>query len=290
MALRNTRASASEASLIGSAQPAGGDLRLARLLVDLVESLVEERDLGPLLDRATHGLADLLPSAETGVLLLNERGELSLVSSSDESAELLELLQLQRSSGPCLEVVRGSGHAVMVDLTLPGLPWPEFVAGATSLGFRGVLAIPMRAGKEVVGCVNVFMRETEEFGRSALECAHAVVEATAAALSTQRRLDEVTTLADQLSRALHSRVAIEQAKGILAGHAGIGVDEAFDRLRQCARRHRLELHVLAADVAARSVTPDDVLTDRPGRRPGPQSGLSRAGPAWPAPGTRGGRR
>jgi hypothetical protein len=54
----------------------------------------------------------------------------------------------------------------------------------------------------------------------------------------------------QLQVALDSRVTIEQAKGILAERYGIGVDQAFDRLRGEARSRRMKLADLAAGVVA----------------------------------------
>jgi AmiR/NasT family two-component response regulator len=72
----------------------------------------------------------------------------------------------------------------------------------------------------------------------------------------ERLLALIDKLADrtaQLHIALDSRVAIEQAKGIIAERKGITTQEAFELLRSTARRRRLPLHKLAdAVVAGRS--------------------------------------
>ena len=50
---------------------------------------------------------------------------------------------------------------------------------------------------------------------------------------------------DGLHRALQSRAAIEQAKGILMGISGCTEAEAFDRLVQLSQRRNVRLRVLA---------------------------------------------
>src|SRR6266496_2567006 len=63
------------------------------------------------------------------------------------------------------------------------------------------------------------------------------------------RLVELTAIlarrASQLQQALDSRVAIEQAKGILAERYTIDIDDAFRILRRSARSNRMRLHELA---------------------------------------------
>jgi AmiR/NasT family two-component response regulator len=54
----------------------------------------------------------------------------------------------------------------------------------------------------------------------------------------------------QLQQALDSRIAIEQAKGMLAERHSIDIDTAFDILRQYARRRRMSMHQLSADIVA----------------------------------------
>lgn len=62
----------------------------------------------------------------------------------------------------------------------------------------------------------------------------------------------------QLQRALDSRIAIEQAKGILAERYGLGVDEAFELIRRGSRSNRVKLHELAARVRPGEPTPPEL--------------------------------
>jgi hypothetical protein len=59
----------------------------------------------------------------------------------------------------------------------------------------------------------------------------------------------------QLEQALQSRIAIEQAKGVLAERLGLAPDEAFEVLRRAARTQRRRIQLLAAEIVAVRVTP-----------------------------------
>lgn len=54
-------------------------------------------------------------------------------------------------------------------------------------------------------------------------------------------LAEARQLADQLQRALDSRIVIEQGKGIVANQNDVPVDEAFEMLRAHSRTNRIGL-------------------------------------------------
>jgi AmiR/NasT family two-component response regulator len=59
--------------------------------------------------------------------------------------------------------------------------------------------------------------------------------------------------AGHLSRALESRLIIEQAKGYLARRHGESPDHAFLRLRAFSRRTRCRIHVVAEAVVHRGL-------------------------------------
>jgi hypothetical protein len=62
----------------------------------------------------------------------------------------------------------------------------------------------------------------------------------------------------QLEHALQSRVAIEQAKGIIAERHGLGVEDAFDLIRRAARANRIKLHDLVRQIRPGEATPREV--------------------------------
>jgi hypothetical protein len=73
----------------------------------------------------------------------------------------------------------------------------------------------------------------------------------------------------QLVHALESRIAIEQAKGVLRERYGLSTEAAFELLRHAARSNRMKIHALARKVVSSSETPAEfgrVLPPAPATR------------------------
>jgi AmiR/NasT family two-component response regulator len=67
----------------------------------------------------------------------------------------------------------------------------------------------------------------------------------------------------QLQHALNSRIAIEQAKGMIAEHDGVEMDDAFSRLRAFVRTHNRRLTETAEAVVAGTVAIDSFAWSQP---------------------------
>jgi AmiR/NasT family two-component response regulator len=60
-------------------------------------------------------------------------------------------------------------------------------------------------------------------------------------------------LSEQLQTALHSRILVEQAKGVLSAQAGTSVEDAFRLMRTYARRTGNSLTSIADGVVTGSI-------------------------------------
>ncbi|MEV0459207.1 GAF and ANTAR domain-containing protein [Catellatospora methionotrophica] len=236
--------------------------RLARVFVEIADTLVDEFDLIEFLQLLAERTADLLDASPVGLLLADQHGRLEFMAASDESVKLLELFQVQNREGPCLEAFSTGTPVVNADLGQAADRWPLFAPRAVRAGFRSVHAFPLRLRAERIGAMNVF--STQVGGRLAdtdVEIVQALADVASIGLLQERAISRGERLSEQLQGALNSRIVIEQAKGAIAQARGVSVDEAFALIRAYCRSNNLRLGEVA-----RTITTDlDSLPDL-GRR------------------------
>ncbi len=234
--------------------PSTREQALADTFVMLADTLVDDYDVVDLLQRLAEACVRILDAAAAGLLLRDDRGGLAVVASSSEQTRLLELFQLQNNEGPCLDCVDAASAVVCSDLQDEARRWPRFVGAATDAGFRAVIAIPMRLRTHVVGGLNLFYSTAQSLPAADQRIAQALADAATIGILQQRSSRRSLLLADQLQNALNSRVAIEQAKGVLAERNGVDMDAAFAMLRHHARNNNLRLTEVASAVVSGGLT------------------------------------
>ena len=176
-----------------------------------------------------------------------------MVASSSEEARLLELFEVQEDQGPCLDCFRTGQQVSVTDLREVDT-WPRFAVRAQQAGFRSVHALPLRLRSEVVGALNLFGVEPGSLLPDELRVGQALADVATIGILQERAIRRRDILAEQLEVALHSRVVIEQAKGVLAERNQLDMDVAFALLRDYARATNQRLSNLARGVVEGSAT------------------------------------
>src|SRR5690349_5112562 len=90
--------------------------RLARVFVELADTLVDDFDMLEFLNGLVEWCVELLDVSAAGVVLSDRKGGLAMAAASCEQARLVELFSVQADDGPCLDCVRTGRPVSSADL------------------------------------------------------------------------------------------------------------------------------------------------------------------------------
>lgn len=232
---------------------------IIRAFVEMSNELVDDYDVVEVLTQLTGHCAHLLDASSAGLLLADSRGVLHLAASSSERIHHLEIFQLQRNEGPCLDCFRDGELVLVPDLSAQEQRWPEFSRAARDVGFESVHALPMRLTGDVLGALGLFGDAPGTLDADDLALAQALLHVASVAIVNDRSATDRANLNSQLQRALTSRVIVEQAKGALAQAGDLSMEDAFAVLRRYARDHGAKLSVTAGQVVQRQLGHDALI-------------------------------
>ncbi|MFF6877023.1 ANTAR domain-containing protein [Streptomyces sp. NPDC012474] len=194
-----------------------------------------------------------LPVSGAGLSAMSRAGPSHPLCSTDDISEQLEELQLTLSEGPCVDAFLHGSAVLTPDLLTRDLQdrWMVFAEAALEAGARAVFALPLQMGAISPGVLDLYARVPVRL--NAEELADALAFADLATLVLlDARIDETggsrSTPAEDLGA---YRAEIDQASGILTVQLGVGIEEAFVRLRAHAFAQGRRLADVAADVVAR---------------------------------------
>jgi transcriptional regulator with GAF, ATPase, and Fis domain len=227
--------------------------------VSIATGLADGDDVVELLSGLARTTSRLLDVTTTGILLADPRGILHVVAASSEATRSLEVHQLQRDQGPCLDCYRSGSPVSVANLRSQRSRWPDFVPFAVGAGFASVHAMPIRLRDSVLGAMGLFSEHPGALGEDDLRLGQSLAYVAAVALVQERAAEDVAAVRAQLQRALDSRVVLEQAKGVLAQRGGLDMDRAFRALRRHARDHNLRLTDVAGAVVARRLLAEQLI-------------------------------
>jgi GAF domain-containing protein len=236
------------------------DQQLSDAFVGLSDTLAEDFDVVDLFERLSAHCVALSGADAAGVMLSDGRGRLRAIAASQERAAFLELFQLQVGSGPCVECF-GTGESVIaVPIEAYAGRWPQLVPAVLEAGFGAVATVPLRLHESVIGAVNLFYTRPDPSTNADLYLAQALADVAALAMlrwpSVQTRPEDILA---RLQATITNKVAIEQAKGVLAQSGGIEITAAAEALRRYAHGRHLRVTDVARSVVRRTLAPESVL-------------------------------
>jgi len=232
----------------------GRAVRVSAAFVKIADTLVADYDVFDLLHTLVDESVGILDAAAAGLVLVDQAGELQVMASTSEESQLVEVLQLEAGSGPCVDCYRSGTVVAIDDIAAQGSRWPLFQTSAVSQGFRSLHAVPMRLHSRTIGALNLFGGEVGPLSAEDAAIAQAFADVATITLLQGRAARETALLNEQLKRALTSRILIEQAKGVIAYTSNVDMSAAFALLRGYARAHNQTLYDTAEKVINRTIT------------------------------------
>ena len=198
--------------------------------------------------------------AVSGAWLVAARGAEAghLMRVTDEVSELLAELQLTLGEGPGPDAVASGGPVLASDMDEVEAVrrWPAFAPAACQAGAAAIFVFPLQVGAIRAGVMGLYRERPGSL--SAFQLGDALVFADTATLLMLDAQDQTAGEAVAGSGpggqppdlALH-RAEVDQATGMLTEQLGVGIAEAFIRLRAYAYAHERGLSDLARDIVAR---------------------------------------
>jgi PAS domain S-box-containing protein len=205
--------------------------------------------LSAALQDVAEAVMTVLGTDGAGLMLADAQGRLGWVTATDESGRAFEQAQRDLGEGPCVEAM---AHGTLVATTdVRNDPhWLRLASVAVAHGICGVLAAPVTVGGRAIGTCNAISRTPRRWSAKDLSAIGAFASVLGRLLTQAAVASHQAELVGQLQRALESRVAIEQAKGVLMARLRVDERDAFERLRQVARSSNRRLADVAGEVVA----------------------------------------
>lgn len=212
-------------------EPAAADF------TELARQLHEQPDVPETLGSIVAMAMQMLEADHCGVMLLHGGNRVEAAEVSDDVVAQADELQLSLSEGPCLETMEGR-HVYVIGDTETEQRWPNWCRGVLGLGIRSVLSVRLFTHQNLVGSLNVYSRQSRQFGDDEVDIG--VIFAGHAAVALEAAQTE-----SGLREALDGRHQIGLAQGILMERYDLSEEQAFSVLRRYSQDRNTKLRGVA---------------------------------------------
>ena len=218
------------------------------LFARFARTLTDAYDLEDVIVQLGEDICTILGASGAGVMVEDDQNKMRFMSTSDETLEKLEQLQIELDEGPCLLAYRTAEQVIAADLR-EDPRFRRFGPLAIDAGMRAVYSFPLTIqGTTPIGAFNLYRSSPGPLTEEQTTVGQVFAEVASAFIVHAREDDHRALLNRQLQTALDSRVLIEQAKGYVRAMCGVDVNTAFEGLRRYARNHSMRLAAVANQV------------------------------------------
>jgi ANTAR domain/GAF domain len=222
--------------------------RPASSLAAAMEALVMPHpDLADILAHLVAEAAHATGAGACALMALDSNDELSLLAAQSHRAVELEMLQIQRETGPCVDVINAGRPLQVSGAEAIQQRWDKVGTAVVDAGFQAVEAYPMRWRGTTLGGLNLFSADAQQPASGAVAQAFADMATLVVVQATSVDTDHVRA---RMHEALSARGIVEQAKGVIAYSESIDLGAAYAALLRRAEATRTPLTQTALDVVA----------------------------------------
>ncbi len=208
--------------------------------------LVADVPLGETLNRVAVLACDAVePATAVGITLLDERGRPSTRVFTDGISPAVDEGQYEDDEGPCIDALREGRIIRVEDTAAVADRWPSYSRRAIANGVSSTLSLPLTAGSERLGAMNLYATGKRRFSEADERCGDLFATQAAVVLANARAYWGAYDLGAGLRKALESRAMIDIAKGKLMSSSDCTPDEAFQLLVKASQRENVPLREVA---------------------------------------------
>jgi GAF domain-containing protein len=182
-----------------------------------------------------------------GLMVADEQSLLHYAVATSGPGRVLEDVQLEFGTGPCVEAFVRDDVTITEDLATDPR-WPEIGARVGPLGVHGMLGVPVHLSGIPVGSLDVYLDEPHVWDRAEQQALRSYADVIGSLTEAGLAARQAGDLADQLNYALEHRVPIERGIGYLMARDGLDHAAAFNRLRRAARNSRRRIGDVAEEM------------------------------------------
>lgn len=215
---------------------------------DLADTLVHDFHIGEFLHLLVERCTTVLDADVAGVLLETAGGELKVSAVTSAVMVDIEKIEMWAGRGPCMDAYRDGEPVIAENLADFEDRWPDVIPELLEMGMHAGYGFPLRLRGDRIGGLSLYQRQARPLREDDIRIAQAFADVATIGILQEREITAAKLRGEHLQLALSSRVDIEQAKGMVAKEHGLTPSEAFEHLREYARRNRQRLHDVCQQV------------------------------------------